>query len=1061
MARLKDAVIEQIKTEVSLLRLVESQGHKPKQHGKDKAIACPFHQDDTASLIISPNNLFNCFGCGEAGSVIDWVMKTQGVSFRFACELLQKDIGLIADTSATPIKQNTTTKLAPPLAANADNQTALKQVIDYYHETLKQCPEVHEYLASRGLDCPKLIEHFKLGYANRTLGYHLPEKNRKAGAELRGLLQGIGILRQSGHEHFNGSLVVPVIDEQDNINEVYGRKILGSRLRKGTAQHLYLPGAHQGIFNAKDLVVQSRLAEPNKVIILCEALIDALTFWRHGFTNVTASYGTQGFTDEHLVLFQRLNITNVLVAYDNDEAGNTAAKKLAQKLIPQGFELFRVEVPKGMDINSYANQVTPANKSLSLILRQARWMSLDGKQGSKSDYNQEVRRPDLPHSLAAKSLELPKSTEPLASSNKQVVEPLASSNKQVVEPLASSNKQVVEPDETPVPEVKTQVSPMPEAPSLSIDVTITEQEITLNLGERHYRVRGLERNVGLEQLKINLLVKQADGAINAGNFHVDTLDLYASKARFTFIKQAGFELGINANLIKADLGKVLLTLEEVQAKQLDEVLDTGNKVVVMSEEDKTKALSLLKSPSLLSCIVEDFEACGVVGERVNTLTGYLAGVSRKLSRPLAVMIQSSSAAGKSALMDAVLRFMPEEERVQYSAMTGQSLYYMGETNLKHKILAVSEEEGADNASYALKLLQSEGEVTIASTGKNIATGNLETQEYRVEGPVMLFMTTTAIHIDEELMNRCLVLSVNESREQTQAIHHIQRKKRTLEGLLASVEKDDKITLHQHAQRLLRSLAVVNPFADKLSFLDNQTRTRRDHEKYLTLIDSIALLHQHQRPIKSVRGIEYIEATLDDIAVANALASDVLGRTLDELPPQTRTLLTLINALVTQLSFQQKIAVKDVCFTRRDIRAFTHWGNTQLKIHCQRLEEMEYLMILRGGRGVPLEYELAWQGEGIEGAPFLLGLSTLQGLGYDAKRSGVHGLLSALSRGQVAAESVGGHEAENHLQAAKSKDLSLVDCQSMPETLIKGEKSVVDDSASYIHTPALAAEGGHA
>ncbi|MFK5948226.1 MAG: CHC2 zinc finger domain-containing protein [Methylococcales bacterium] len=373
MARLKESVIEQIKRDVSLLRLVESQGHKPKAHDKDKVIPCPFHQDNTASCVISPNNLFHCFGCGAAGSVIDWTMKTQGISFRFACELLQKDIGLISEKSAQrgdlPIKQitkqNTTTKLTSPFtapthpasaalahpctsAANSSNQAALKQVIDYYHETLKQCPEIHEYLASRGLDCPKLIEYFTLGYANRTLGYHLPEKNRKAGAEIRGQLQEVGIFRESGHEHFNGSLVVPVMNEQGEILEVYGRKILGTKLRKGTAQHLYLPGKHQGVFNALGLVEQSQFAERSQlkkgVVILCEALIDAMTFWRHGFTNVTTSYGTQGFTDEHLSLFKRLNIKTVLIAYDNDEAGNTAANKLNDKLSLEGFECFRVEV---------------------------------------------------------------------------------------------------------------------------------------------------------------------------------------------------------------------------------------------------------------------------------------------------------------------------------------------------------------------------------------------------------------------------------------------------------------------------------------------------------------------------------------------------------------------------------------------------------------------------------------------------------------------------------------------------------------------------------------------
>jgi hypothetical protein len=136
-------------------------------------------------------------------------------------------------------------------------------------------------------------------------------------------------------------------------------------------------------------------------------------------------------------------------------------------------------------------------------------------------------------------------------------------------------------------------------------------------------------------------------------------------------------------------------------------------------------------------------------------------------------------------MDAVLKFVPED-RIVYSAMTGQSLFYMGEMNLKHKILAIAEEEGAHRASYALKLLQSEGELTIASTSKDPDTGKLVTDQYRVEGPVMIFSTTTAADLDEELQNRCLVLGVDESREQTAAIHRAQRERRTLAGKSAGV-----------------------------------------------------------------------------------------------------------------------------------------------------------------------------------------------------------------------------------------------------------------------------------
>ena len=202
--------------------------------------------------------------------------------------------------------------------------------------------------------------------------------------------------------------------------------------------------------------------------------------------------------------------------------------------------------------------------------------------------------------------------------------------------------------------------------------------------------------------------------------------------------------------------------------------------------------------------------------------------------------------------------------MQYSAMTGQSLFYMGETNLKHKILAIAEEEGAENARYALKLLQSEGELTIASTGKDETTGAMVTREYHVEGPVMLFLTTTAIDIDEELMNRCVVLTVNESREQTQAIHAMQRQQQTLEGLLQNEDKKQIIELHRNAQRLLRPLLVANPFAEQLTFIDDKTRTRRDHMKYLTLIRAIALLHQYQREVKTVNHngqvLSYIEVT---------------------------------------------------------------------------------------------------------------------------------------------------------------------------------------------------------
>ena len=420
-------------------------------------------------------------------------------------------------------------------------------------------------------------------------------------------------------------------------------------------------------------------------------------------------------------------------------------------------------------------------------------------------------------------------------------------------------------------------------------------------------------------------------------------------------------------------------------------------------------------------VVADFVAVGVVGEAVNIQTGYLACVSRLLDRPLAVIIQSSSAAGKSSLMDAVLALMPGDAQVRYSAMTGQSLFYMGETNLKHRILAIAEEEGAANAAYALKLLQSDGEVTIASTGKDPTTGNLVTQEYRVEGPVMLFLTTTAIDIDEELLNRCLVLTVDESRAQTRAIHALQRRRQTLEGLLADEDRAGVMALHRNAQTLLERVHVVNPFADDLTFGDDKTRTRRDHMKYLTLIRAVALLHQHQRPVRTVdhrgRQVRYIEVTEADIRCANALAHEVLGRTLDELPPQTRTLLARIHGWVE--SECQRLAMKrcDLRFTRRQMRELTGWGDTQLKVHLSRLADLEYVLIHRVKAGQGYEYELLYDGQGEAGARFVMGLSEpVTGApkthGYDARRSGQKAARSGSGRGVDGGGSRGGRAPES-------------------------------------------------
>ena len=272
--------------------------------------------------------------------------------------------------------------------------------------------------------------------------------------------------------------------------------------------------------------------------------------------------------------------------------------------------------------------------------------------------------------------------------------------------------------------------------------------------------------------------------------------------------------------------------------------------------------------------------------------------------------------------------------------------------MARKVLFVSEEHGASRAAYALKLLIREGRLAIASAGKDPGTGRLRTRSYGVEGPVSLLMTTTAAEVDPELANRLVVLGVDEDRAQTRAVQAAQRRGATLEGLVARLGRESVIRLHRNAQRLLEALPVVVPGAEELAFPDSSTRHRRDHQKLLSVIASIALLHQHQRQAQTLpSGQPYIEVTLDDIALANELAPEVLGRSLDELPPQTRRLLGCIRELV------KKKTKGNLTFSRRELREACGWSLTQVSVHLERLVALEYLAIRHGRLGSAFVYEI--------------------------------------------------------------------------------------------------------
>jgi DNA primase catalytic core len=942
--------VERIKREISVQRLVEARGIKLKRVGKNLVGLCPFHKENKPSLTVTPStNKWRCFGCGKGGTVFDWVMHTEGISFSHALQLLRRDLVPLAPSAGPPVKISTVPKLPPLISQTNDDKKLLEIVVSYYHKTLKESPEAQQYLLKRGLKSAEMVEHFRLGFANRTLGYHMPKANRLAGADQRGRLKELGVLRENGREHLRGSLVIPILTLEGDVVQMYGRKIAASgKLREDTAEHLYLPGPLRGVWNEQALIA-------SKEIILCEALIDALTFWCAGYRNVTTIYGVNNFTDEVKAAFEKHGTKRIYLAYDRDESGERAAQAHSEELMQMGIECFRVQFPRGQDANEFALKNQPAAKFLGMYLTSAAWLGKGKRPTVKVPKTVVI---ETPHEIEEKQTSQEESSEPVkpnptdetAAAEGKISEP---QQEQKVFPLAA--------DPEPVRQEEPQ-RPMPLAAPAAPEVEIDGAEIVVSIGPRTYRVLNLEKCTTRGKMQVNVKVS-GQNVRGEYCYHGDTLDMESFLRRAAFIKQAAHELATKEETIHREVGQLWTVLTDLQREMLRKTLTPAEEKSGMTAEEEAAAMELLRDPRLLDRVLEDFDKCGAVGEETNKRIAYLAAVSRLLEKPLAIVVQSASSAGKSSLMEAVLDFVPEEQRDNYTAMTGQALFYMGQKNLKHKILAISEQRGADAASYPLKLLQSEGVLKIASTGKDPVSGKLVTHDYEVEGPVMLFLTTTAQDVDEELLNRAITLTVNEDREQTRAIHRRQREARTIEGHLLRRKRAKLVRLHRNAQRLLRPVVVVNNH-DVGEFPDYMTRARRDHAKLLTLIEAIALLHQHQREIKTIAcegdTLEYIEATEQDVKLAQSLADQVgLIPSLDELRPQARKLLALITEMVKTECERSEIEPDKYRFTRRTVREYTKWGDTQLRQHLRRLEEMEYLIVRRGGnQGQLVVYQLA-------------------------------------------------------------------------------------------------------
>lgn len=654
-------------------------------------------------------------------------------------------------------------------------------------------------------------------------------------------------------------------------------------------------------------------------IIAVESVLDALSVEAAGFPNVVAIQGTNGLHDGDIADMLRYGVGRVLLMLDGDKAGAEACDKIERRITTHA-DLDAGATPVGVALRILPDDHDPNSFLLAFGKEKLSELILCERGVLPETFNPPSCGPGGGHPGSA------------------------------ADALRDEGQRDT-----------------PREPSQMLDA---DGSFTVSCGQRHYRLMGLDK--AQRKLKVTVRVE------HAGRLHVDTLDLYSARSRRTLSQDLCRLFEETPEIIEADITKLVKRCEAVRVTAEADPAAAP----ILTAKEKDQAAEFGKRPDLFDAILADFEACGLVGEEANKLLCYLAVTSRKMSEPLCVLILSSSGAGKTALQDSACGFVPPEDLVKLTSLSGKALFYKDRMSLKHKVLALEEGAGAEDASYAIRNLISAGELVVEAAMKDPTTGRITTMTNRVEGPTDILMTTTNPELDPETKSRFIVTAVDESREQTRAILAFQRQREGLDGLFTSRAVDDTLKRHHNFQRLLKPLSIVNPIHGELSYADDRLQGRRDQPKYLALIRAVAFLRQLQKPIRTDKRngetVEYIEVDAEDVKLANRLAHEILGHSLDELSRPSRNLLLELEKMVRERlgdgDQEEGGSLHRASFTRREIREFTGWSNYRVHIHLKELVEFEYVSVETDRVNNTYRYRLLYDGQGKDGSRFMLGLN---------------------------------------------------------------------------------------
>ena len=692
--------------------------------------------------------------------------------------------------------------------------------------------------------------------------------------------------------HLKHCVVFGLKDKENNIVSLYGRSIYNNDEQK----HFYTAN-RKGLYPC--------YPSPNKeVLILTESIIDASSLYQipaiQAYYNIIACYGTNGLNEEIKSSISDLkSLREIIFAFDNDEAGRKATihyveelKQLLPSIIYSTLNLICKDVNE--TIQSYGTEIIPQQLNDKTYLSPYYMLVANTKENfifSNEKENQQEKK---------------------------------------------------EEQEAPIQETQSIQEAEQAVKLISTGLnTSNPEQITYNTDELLITLLGGISLQNLDRLRVTIYLRR-NPHINAQQSIRQNIDLYQDDLVEKFIRKSAEKLDHGTTLISSVIAQMTEAIEAWRLQQIENKKLTKAVKKELTVEQKALAIKQLERKDLMQWTSETLLNTGIIGEAENAMILNIAMTSRLYEDPVSVICLSQSGTGKSYLLERVAKCFPTEDIIENTQFTDNSFFYWKD-GIKGKIILIEDMEGSQNVEYPMRELITKKYITKTTVHKD-AKGNMQTVQYRVDGPATFLGCTTKEKIYEDNANRCILIYLDSSKAQDKNI--IEYHKRNRAGIVDKQVEEANRKLLINMQTVLQPKKVINPYAPLIDLPESVLKPRRSIGILLSFIEAITLYHQYQCTIKD--GCLVTHPT--HIEWGFKLLKESLFRKSDELSASVRNFLESVQRLL--------LKGKKQSFYAMDIRQELQLHPRTLRRYLYELHDYGYIKITGGNKYKKgYEYEL--------------------------------------------------------------------------------------------------------